>query len=102
MKKTVKYILLAVLSVAAMSCQKEKKEGSEPTMTGVFYADIPGDKEPVEIAPGANKTYSLKACVFQGNVTDITINFSFKADPDIVEAYNTAHGTTYQMCPPGW
>jgi len=99
MKQTVKYILLTVLAVAAMSCQKEKKEGNEPTMTGIFYADIPGDKEPVEIAPSANKTYSLKACVFQGNVTDITMNFSFKANPEAVEAYNSTHGTAYQMCP---
>ncbi len=100
MKKTVTYILLTVLAVAAISsCQKEKKGGDEPTMTGVFYADIPGDKTPVEITPSGNKTYSLKACAFQGNVTDITMNFSFKADPDAVSTYNQAHGTSYQMCP---
>ena len=102
MKKTVKYILMTVLAAMAVSCQglnKEEAGNTEPTMKGVFYADIPGDKARVEIAPGASKSYALRASAFQGNVTDITINFSFKADPDAVEKYNQANGTSYQMCP---
>lgn len=99
MKKTVNYMLTALLAVSALSCQKNESAQTEPLMTGVFYADIPGEKEPVEIAPGASRTYMLKACAFQGNVTDITMNFSFKADPDAVDVYNQAKGTSYEMCP---
>ena len=100
MKTTVKYIVITALAVLALSCQKNNgTTGTEPTMKGVFYADIPGDKALVEIAPGASKTYALKACSFQGQVTDITMNFSFKADPEAVAKYNEATGTSYEMCP---
>lgn len=99
MKKTVHYILTTLLAVLALSCAKNEGGQTEPAMTGVFYADIPGEKAVVEIAPGATRTYMLKACAFQGNVSDITMNFSFKANPDAVSAYNQAYGTSYEMCP---
>ena len=98
MKKILSYTLIMALAVLA-SCNKKGPEPGEVTMPGVFYADIPGDKSVVEIAPGASKTYSLKACAFQNQVTDIVMNFSFKADPDGVDKYNQAHGTSYVMCP---
>jgi hypothetical protein len=98
MKKIFSYTLIMALAVLA-SCQKKGPAEGEVTMPGVFYADIPGEKAVVEIAPGASKTYSLKACAFQNQVTDIVMNFSFKADPDGVEKYNQAHGTSYVMCP---
>lgn len=92
---------MAALAALALSCQENTggSETGEPTMKGVFYADIPDDKTPVEIAPGASRTYVLKACAFQGQVTDITLNFSFKADPEAVAKYNGANGTSYEMCP---
>ena len=102
MKKTVKYLLMTALAVLAVSCQKNGSEAGgkvEPGMKGVCYADIPGDKAMVEIAPGASKSYMLKACAFQSYVTDITMNFSFKADADAVAKYNEANGTSYEMCP---
>ena len=68
-------------------------------MKGVFYADIPGEKEPVELSPGASKTYSLRACAQGSNVSDVVMNFSFKADPDLVDKFNSERGTSYQMCP---
>ncbi len=98
MKKILSYTLILALAVLAASCKKGPAEG-EVTMPGVFYADIPGEKAVVVIAPGASKTYSLKACAFQNQVTDIVMNFSFKADPDLVEKYNQANGTSYEMCP---
>lgn len=98
MKKILSYTLIMALAVLA-SCNKKGPEPGEVTMPGVFYADIPGEKTVVEIAPGASKTYSLKACAFQNQVTDIVMNFSFKTDPDAVETYNQAHGTSYVMCP---
>ncbi len=101
MKKTISYMLMTALAALALSCQKNGGESGkiEPTMKGVFYADIPGDKALVEIAPGASKTYALKACAFRDYVTDITMNFSFKANPEAVTAYNEANGTSYEMAP---
>ena len=93
---------MSALAVLAMSCQKGGSQSGqpvEPTMKGIFYADVPGEKTPVEIAPGASKTYSLKACAYQSYVTDITMNFTFKADADAVAKYNEAYGTSYEMCP---
>ena len=55
MKKII-YLLMTALAALAMSCQKSGSEsGKEPSMKGVFYADIPGDKALVEIAPGASR-----------------------------------------------
>ena len=101
MKKTISYMLMTALAALALSCQKNGGESGkiEPTMKGVFYADIPGDKALVEIAPGASKTYALKACAFRDHVTDITMYFSFKADLEAVTAYNEANGTSYEMAP---
>lgn len=99
--KKIFYLLIAALAVLTISCQKNASETGkvEPGMKGVFYADIPGEKSLVEIAPGASKSYALKACAFQSYVTDITMNFTFKADADAVAKYNEANGTSYEMCP---
>ena len=99
--KKIFYLLMTALAAMAISCQKNGSETgtTEPSMEGVYYADIPGDKALVEIAPGASKSYNLKACAFQNHVSDITMNFSFKADADAVAKYNEANGTSYKMCP---
>ena len=92
------YYLLLTLPLLAVSCDREK-EPVPGTMRGVFYADIPGEKQLVELAPDASKTYSLRACAQGSNVSDAVMNFTFKADPELVEKYNSANGTAYQMCP---
>ena len=97
MKQILKYIIIGALPFIAVSCKD--KEDAPGTLRGVFYADIPGDKALVEIAPDASKTYNLRAYAHGDNVADVTMTFSFKADPDRVEAYNAEKGTSYQMCP---
>ena len=92
------FYLILTLPILAVSCDKEK-EPAAGTMKGVFYADIPGEKDPFELAPDASKTFSLRACAQGSNVSDAVMNFTFKADPDLVEKFNTAKGTNYQMCP---
>lgn len=104
MKKIVSYMLMMAIAAFAMSCEglnegEQGKGNTEPSMKGVFYADIPGTKDLVEIAPGASKSYTLKACAYQNNVTDVVMNFSFKANPDAVATYNQANKTSYEMCP---
>ena len=100
MKKIISYLLSFSLFLLAVSCsgicEKEQPGG---TMKGVFYADIPGEKTLIEIVPDGSKTYNLRACAQGGQVSDVVMNFSFKADPDRVAAFNAAYGTSYQMCP---
>ncbi|MBR2226108.1 MAG: DUF1735 domain-containing protein [Bacteroidales bacterium] len=92
------FYLILTLPLLAVSCDKEK-EPVVGTMKGVFYADIPGEKTLVELAPDASKTYSLRACAQGSNVSDAVMNFTFKADPELVDKYNGANGTNYRMCP---
>ena len=100
MKKILSYLLFPALLFLAVSCngicEKEEPAG---TMRGVFYADIPGEKTLIEIVPDGSKTYNLRACAQGGQVSDVVMNFSFKADPDRVASFNAAFGTSYQMCP---
>ena len=95
--KKILFLILA-LPILAVSCEKQQ-EPVPGTMKGVFYADIPGDKVLVELAPDGSKTYNLRACAQGSNVADVVMNFTFKADPDLVDKYNGANGTSYQMCP---
>ena len=92
------FILILALPILAVSC-KNGDDVVPGTMKGIFYADIPGDKEMVEIVPNGSRTYNLRACAQGDNVADAVMNFTFKADPDLVDAYNSAHGTSYRMCP---
>ena len=96
MKKIV--FLTLALPLLAISCDKQK-EPVPGTMKGIFYADIPGEKELIELAPDASKTYNLRACAQGSHVADVVMNFTFKADADLVDKYNAANGTSYQMCP---
>ena len=68
------FYLLLTLPILAVSCDREK-EPVPGTMKGVFYADIPGEKTLVELAPDASKTYSLRACAQGSNVSDAVMNF---------------------------
>ena len=95
--KKIFYLLISTLPILAVSCQET--EPAPGTMKGVFYADIPGEKSLVELAPEGSKTYNLRACAQGSNVSDVAMNFSFKADPDLVARYNSANGTDFQMCP---
>ena len=95
--KKIFYLLISTLPFLAVSCQET--EPVPGTMKGVFYADIPGEKSLVELAPEGSRTYNLRACAQGSNVSDVAMNFSFKADPDLVARYNSANGTDFQMCP---
>ena len=92
------FILILALPILAVSCDKGN-EVVPGTMKGVFYADIPGEKQVVEIVPEGSRTYSLRACAQGENVADAVMNFTFKADPDLVSVFNSAHKTSYKMCP---
>lgn len=95
--KKIFYLILA-LPVLAVSCVKQN-EVVPGTLKGIFYANIPGEKQMVELVPEGSRTYNLLACAQGENVADAVMNFTFKADPDLVGTFNAANHTKYQMCP---
>lgn len=99
MKKTLLYILLCGLSLPFFAaCHKGGGEQQpEAKMKGVFYTTVASDEEVIEIAPGKTKTVGVRAIADM--VSDITLTISFKGDLDVVDAYNSEHGTSYLPCP---
>lgn len=101
-----KYIfnILAILSALLLlgACvQKENEQQEQPvaSMTGVFYVGVDGAGEVLEISAAKATTIMVRALADEGEVSDLALNISFKADPDAVSAYNSAHGTSYVMSP---
>ena len=100
MKKIFSYFLLITALLLAFACEKKENE-QQPvaTMTGTYYVGVDVEEKVFEVAPGKSKTIMVRALADEGQVSDLTVNISFKADPDAVAAYNSAHSTDYVMCP---
>lgn len=89
-----KYIfnILAILSALLLlgACvQKENEQQEQPvaSMTGVFYVGVDGAGEVLEISAAKATTIMVRALADEGEVSDLALNISFKADPDAVSAY---------------
>ena len=101
MKKYISYILLALTFVAA-SCTKGEEEQPISLMKGMFYTGVTGVEGVTEVFPGKSKVVDVRAYAdtLNGSVSDIFLTMSFKvADKAVVDAYNEANGTNYEMCP---
>ena len=96
MKRILSYLLLLSLAAAFTAC-REKEQPVVSQMKGVFYAGATGLDEIIEIVPGKFKTVDLQA--YAESVSDLVLNLTLKVDPDGAPAYNSAHGTNYEMCP---
>lgn len=98
-----KYIfnILAILSSLLLLGACGEKENEQPfaTMTGVYYVGVEGAADVLEISAAKATTITVRALANEGEVSDLALNISFKADPDAVTAYNSAHGTDYVMSP---
>ncbi len=101
MKKTIIHILalVPVLLMLGACTKKENGKNPEATMTGVFYVGVDNSSEVLEVSSAKATTIAVRALADEGQVSDITLNISFKADPEAAEAYNVAHGTSYVMSP---
>ena len=102
MKKYISYLLLIPVLVLAGACgQKENPQEQQPVakMTGTYYVGVDEASEVFEVPGGRGKTIMVRAYAEEDKVSDITLNIIFKADPDAVATYNSAHGTSYVMCP---
>ena len=101
MKKTIIHILalVPVLLMLGACTKKENGKNQEATMTGVFYVGVDNSSEVLEVSSAKATTIAVRALADEGQVSYITLNISFKADPEAAEAYNVAHGTSYVMSP---
>jgi len=101
MKKTIIHILALVPVLLMLGACTKKEDGKNPeaTMTGVFYVGVDNSSEVLEVSSAKATTIAVRALADEGQVSDITLNISFKADPEAAEAYNVAHGTSYVMSP---
>ena len=104
MKKYISYVLLLLpVLLLAGSCEKKNKENQHvqetATLTGTYYVGSDAAGKVYEIASGRSETVLIRALADEGNVSDLTVSISFKADPSAVAAYNKAHGTSYVMSP---
>lgn len=101
MKKTLYTILLCGLSLLLFAaCEKENGKSqtgrdTKPvaTMKGVFYAQAVNAKDdaPIKLLPGYEDIAQAKVCVFEENVSDVTVNASFKVAPEGLAVYNATH-----------
>ena len=102
MKKYISYfiVLLSALLLACACGQKENGQEEQPvaTMTGIFYVGV-DETEVMELSAGRAKTVMVRALADEGEVSDLALKITFKADPDAVAKYNKAKGTSYVMCP---
>ena len=97
MKRITSYLLLLSLVTAFSACREKEQQPAVSQMKGVFYAGAAGLEEVIEIVPGKSKTVDLQA--YAEAVSDLVLNLTLKVDPDGAAAYNSAHGTDYEMCP---
>ena len=104
MKKYIFNILAILSALLLLGACVEKENGQQQeqpvaSMTGVYYVGVEGAGEVLEISAAKATTVMVRALADEGEVSDLALNISFKADPDAVNAYNKAHNTNYVMSP---
>ena len=97
MKRIASYLLLLSLGLAFTACREKEPQPTVSQMKGVFRAGPAEAEEIIEIVPGKSKTVDLQA--YADQVSDLILNLTLKVDPDGAAAYNSSHGTNYEMCP---
>ena len=97
MKRITSYLLLLSFALAFTACREKEPQPPVSQMKGVFYAGTTEAEEVIEIVPGKSKIVDLQA--HADPVSDLILNLTLKVDPDGAAAYNSAHGTNYEMCP---
>ena len=103
MKKYIFHILAIASAILLLGSCVQKENGGEEqpvaTLKGIFYAGADVASEVLEVSSSKATTIAVRAYADEGEVSDIMLKISFKADPDAVDAYNAAHGTSYVMSP---
>lgn len=94
MKRTVGAILTAISIFAVLSCNKDGDKTPATAVLGVSVKDAAGV---IEIPKRQSKTFEVKLTSDPGPEEGLIVTLG--ANADLVEKYNAAHGTSYQMLP---
>lgn len=71
--------------------KKEVNPEAQSKMKGVFYTSVAEDVSALSLLPGKSKVVDVKVCVYENNVSDMTLKMSLKVEPDAEEVYNQTH-----------
>lgn len=91
-------LLAAVaLLLATAGCKDDENPAAlgEPALLSIQNAAA--DTEVITVESPKKQTLSIRAEAEQISGSYITV--VFKTDPELVETYNAAHGTSYKLCP---
>ena len=91
-------LLAAVaLLLATAGCKDDENPAAlgEPALLSIQNAAA--DAEVITVESPKKQTLSIRAEAEQISGSYITV--VFKTDPELVESYNAAHGTSYKLCP---
>ena len=98
MKRYANIRLLAAVAllVATAGCKDDEGPAlKQPALLSI--QDAAADAEVITVESPKKQTLSIRAEAEQISGNYITV--VFKIDPELVETYNAAHGTSYKLCP---
>ena len=99
--KKILLILAAFATLLVPSCINKNEADEVPFMKGTFYPVAFSDVDIVVTMPKVTKVIDLRAYAdtLNGSVASDNATITFGVNPDLVDVYNSAHGTNYKMAP---
>ena len=98
MKRYANMRLLAAVAllIAAAGCKDDEGPTlGQPALLSI--QDATADAEVITVESPKKQTLDIRVEAEQISGNYITV--VFKTDPELVETYNAAHGTSYKLCP---
>ena len=96
MKRIFAPVLSLLMVFSAVSCNQEPDYSDMKGVLGLTSLNTP-ETGVFEVTKGQQKTVNIK--VTAESICGSTLDIIVGADPALVEAYNTANGTSYEMLP---
>ena len=94
MKKIVGLALVALTMFSALSCKNDNEQSGPAAVLGV---SVKGIENVVEIPRRQSQTFEVQLTSAPGPYNALTVRIGGSAE--LVEKYNAAHGTSYEMLP---
>lgn len=97
MKRIASLLLIPAALFLAVSCDKEGGKGDGASGTAILSVTVNGLEGLLEIPENSNRTYDVLVTADPGPSDAISVTLG--ADQTLVDKYNAANGTSYQMLP---